>query len=321
MHQQFKELILKAQGESQFVIAIFADIRGFSAFSQERESPDTAMYVKRVYTTLIEKYFPNASFFKPTGDGLMLIVPFGESNLADVSGKVIKSALECIADFASICNADPMINFSVPSNIGFGIARGTACRLHAEEKTLDYSGRLLNLAARLTSLARPNGLVLDGDFKEVMIPQSERARFKQSTVYLRGISEVSPRVVFLLDTVTELPKENTAPLRESIWKTTEFKTTLADLKKLTPIYILKLSSAPDAESIKVKISHQMYKNKKIVKGHQTNQILVLERDYTYVVDAGKHNIRLKLDSILARLQLKGLPKKISLAVVASFKEL
>ena len=42
-----------------------------------------------------------------------------------------------------------------------GISRGTVCRLVSKGKTLDYSGRVVNLASRLMDDARPSGVVFD----------------------------------------------------------------------------------------------------------------------------------------------------------------
>ena len=106
MHRQFRQLLPEAQGESGFVISVFVDIRGFSAFSQATESPDTAMYIKRVYQRLIDEYFPFASFYKPTGDGLLLIVPYSESSLAETSMKTLTGALNCHEQFSTLCTDD-----------------------------------------------------------------------------------------------------------------------------------------------------------------------------------------------------------------------
>lgn len=75
MHTEFRKLLDDVTGVSEFVLAVNIDIRGLSSFSMRVESPETAIYLKRVYTRIIEDYFPNASFFKPTGDGLLIIVP------------------------------------------------------------------------------------------------------------------------------------------------------------------------------------------------------------------------------------------------------
>ncbi|MCJ7692880.1 MAG: hypothetical protein MUO22_05640 [Sedimentisphaerales bacterium] len=75
MHRNLRKLLENAEGVSEFIIAINVDIRGFSEFSLQVESPDAAMYVKRVYIRLVDDYLTGASFFKPTGDGLLLPGP------------------------------------------------------------------------------------------------------------------------------------------------------------------------------------------------------------------------------------------------------
>jgi class 3 adenylate cyclase len=72
MYRLFKRSLKRAGGRSEYVFSLFADIRGFTEFSKAHEAPDIAMYIKRVYLNLIDDYFPFASFYKPTGDGLLL---------------------------------------------------------------------------------------------------------------------------------------------------------------------------------------------------------------------------------------------------------
>jgi hypothetical protein len=57
MHTEFRKLLDDATGVSEFVLAVNIDIRGFSSFSMRVESPETAIYLKRVYTRIIEDYF------------------------------------------------------------------------------------------------------------------------------------------------------------------------------------------------------------------------------------------------------------------------
>src|SRR5437763_10988092 len=117
MSKSFAEALVDAQGRSEFVIVVVADIRGFSAFSTTNESPNIAMFIKRFYLQLINKYFKEANFVKPTGDGLLMTFRYNEHNLLEVAEKVIGSCLGCLHDFSTICNNDPMINFPVPKTI------------------------------------------------------------------------------------------------------------------------------------------------------------------------------------------------------------
>lgn len=72
MKQKFANALIDAQGRSEFVIVVVADIRGFSRFSTVNESPNIAMFIKRFYLQLINEYFKTANFVKPTGDGLLM---------------------------------------------------------------------------------------------------------------------------------------------------------------------------------------------------------------------------------------------------------
>lgn len=137
MHRELKKLLEKATGFSEFIVAVNIDIREFSLFSMKVESSETAIFIKKVYKKLIDEYFPNASFFKPTGDGLLIILPYIEENLKEVVTNTIKSCLKILVDFGSFCTNDPMINFGVPGRVGIGLSRGAACRLISENKILD----------------------------------------------------------------------------------------------------------------------------------------------------------------------------------------
>ena len=90
MADTLREKLQGAQGDSEFLITVVADIRGFSTFSKIHESPDIAMYIKRFYIQLMDNFFTNAHFFKPTGDGMLMAFPYKEDSLKDVSSKVIE---------------------------------------------------------------------------------------------------------------------------------------------------------------------------------------------------------------------------------------
>jgi hypothetical protein len=78
MHRTLKRLLADAAGESQWVVAINLDIRGFSSRMSANPS-ETALYLKKVYARILDSYFTNLSFFKPTGDGLLVVIPFEEA--------------------------------------------------------------------------------------------------------------------------------------------------------------------------------------------------------------------------------------------------
>ena len=316
MHKLFRKALDDAEGVSQFVIVVIIDIRGFSAFSQTRESPDTAMFIKKVYMKLIDSYFNFASFYKSTGDGLLLTIPFNESNLKEMAQKTVASCIACHTEFGNICNNDPMIYFKVPDKIGIGIARGTACCLVSGETIIDYSGRLLNLTSRLTDLARSSGIVIDQSLGINLLDKNTRNNFKGQDVYLDGIAEEEPIRVYFTKEFTTIPKRNTEPIASKRWRHVEDIKPFRDLLKLEKFEYPLESEAASVEDIKVIVQHPSVIEGKVSKKYvQFTQF----KDFSYAVMAGKPKLWLdytKLCEELKRNQVKeNMNIKIDIAYV------
>jgi class 3 adenylate cyclase len=291
MKKQFADALVNAQGRSEFIIVVVADIRGFSSFSTINESPNIAMFIKRFYLQLINKYFKGANFVKPTGDGLLMTFSYSEDNLLKVSEEVIGSCLSCLNDFPNICVNDPMINFPVPQAIGFGIARGTACCLYSGKETLDYSGHLLNLASRLNDLARPSGIVVDGNYLESVIPESARGMFKEQQVYVRSIAEEIPMKVLYLDSYVRISDSSLAPLVGETWKTVSKTFTIGQLAKIGQGWRQDLPT--QIKSIdKVKVTIIFPKRGKGMKGLLS---FIDFKDFTYIEEGAAPILRLDLE--------------------------
>ncbi|GAG49994.1 unnamed protein product, partial [marine sediment metagenome] len=199
MHRVFREALDGAEGRSEFIVAVIADIRGFSAFSTHHESVETAVYIKRVYIRMIDEYFPGGSFYKPTGDGMLITMPYTdtEESLRQAAQAAVGGCLRCLDEFPTICEGDSMINFEVPAAIGFGVAQGPACCLTSADVVLDYSGHLLNLTSRLTDLARPRGIVMDGGFALGLLPEDQQNLFEEDQVCIWSVAEQVPRTIYI----------------------------------------------------------------------------------------------------------------------------
>lgn len=232
-----------ANGRSEFVIAVVCDIRGFSNFAKNHEAPDIAMFSKRFFVRLLEEYFVNTDFAKPTGDGMLLLFRYSESTLHEVSDSVLKTCRNVVHDFPSMMQNDSMINYKVPDAIGFGIARGTAFCLYSADEAVDYSGQTLNLASRLNELARPHGIVIDGSYMLSVIPEEMRGSFSTDMVYLRGISEERPREVFSSSDVV-IPLEAKIPPRKAILRSVDHELTVGFVKKMPDSITIKLPEEP-----------------------------------------------------------------------------
>ena len=153
LHREFRALLEQAIGVSDQIIAIFIDIRSFSAFSKTTDSADVATFVRHVFRKIIAEYFADATFYKSTGDGLMVVVSYQHSSDVKATiAHVFEKCQEILTAFQNFSADEPRVNFAVPNRIGIGIARGSGCKLESEGKTLDYSGHVLNLAAQFDGL-------------------------------------------------------------------------------------------------------------------------------------------------------------------------
>ncbi len=217
MRSWFEEQLPNATGRSRFVVAVFLDVRGFSRFAGLAESVEAAFFLKKMYQRILERYFSEPDFVKPTGDGLMLLYSYEEDTLGDTVKMAVSQSCRLVDSFATLLADEPMLNFEVPHLLGIGIARGAATELVVDDSSLDYSGRPLNLAARLMDLARPQGVVFDKAIGVDLVDPANLTRFTEAQVYLRGIAELEPHAVFSLTGSTVLPDSAFQPIGRYVW--------------------------------------------------------------------------------------------------------
>jgi class 3 adenylate cyclase len=318
MHKELRKLLEKAVGASEFVIAINIDIRGFSSFSMKVESSEAAVFLKKIYIKLIDQYFPTASFFKLTGDGLFIIIPYTEETLKEVINNTISTCLKVLEDFGSICDNDPMINFVVPKNVGIGLSRGAACRIISNRKTLDYSGRVLNLAARLMDMARPSGIVFDADFGIKLFSDEIKEKFSTDNVYVKGIAEHEPIEIYYTKELTQISVLNKQPIGNINWKIQK------DIKKMKEIRLFKGSFQYDLESkpidpnqIKVKITVPKVIKNKIKKGFLATFDFT---NFNYKLEAGKPQVRLQFDLLATLLESHNIKDNMDVTIDVMYPE-
>ena len=263
MHRQFRKLLETAEGQSKFVLAANLDIRGFSDWSRRVESRETILYLTKIYPRLIDQYFKDRWFFKPTGDGLLLVRAFEEPELGDLVGKTIRDCFEIVESFATLCADEPMVNFETPSDVGIGLAQGAASRLTAPDPTskdgtliLDYSGRVLNLASRLMELARPRGIVIDAGFGSGLIPAETSERLQQETGYIRGVSPEDEVEVFFDPTLTKIPDSFRHKPGEVEWRSVVRNFTLRQMEEHIGPHLFRLDGEPsDPNEIRCTATH------------------------------------------------------------------
>ena len=212
LHERFRELLGSARAESCQVIATFLDIRGFSTFSAQGESFDTALYLGSAFSIVLSVHFPDATFFKSTGDGLLLIhdLPADAQQVPEVVSSVLSRCVSLVGAFGQITDDDYMVNFPVPQKLGVGVARGSVTRLMADASVLDYTGRCLNLAARLMDKARPAGVVFADRHAKHLMNAEVAKLFVEDEVCIRGISEQEPMAILISEGVEIAPSDREA---------------------------------------------------------------------------------------------------------------
>lgn len=261
MHRQLKGLLGRAYGTSELAIAVTVDIRGFTEFCRQQESPAVAHFLKRVYLRMVNDYYKKPRFFKPTGDGLLIMVPYTEQNLPRVATATVLASVKLVEQFSALCEGDQMVNFPTPDRVGIGISRGPVCALVAgidSPKTIDYSGRYLNLSSRLTDMARPAGVVFDSAFGIGLLPDPLQKLFAEESVYVRSVAEREPIRIHYTKEYTEILPVFKNPMDEPRWRTYEWESTLARIEKSGPDFSHALPSRPaDKSTIQVTVTTSM----------------------------------------------------------------
>lgn len=301
MHRDLKRLLKQATGVSEMAVAAVIDIRGFTQFCEKQESPAVAHFLKRAYLVIVEQYYPQSRFFKPTGDGLLVIRNFSERNLTEVLTETVRASLRLIDDFPQICAGDPMVNFSVPGKVGIGVSRGSVCALVAGKdprRTLDYSGRCLNLASRLMDIARPAGVVLDSDFGIDLLPSELAEAFAEDSVYIRSTAEHKPAIIYYSKDHTVISAIHRQPIDEPKYEILDIHKLLRDVEKTKRNFAIGLPSQPlDPSQIVLRVGHAS-----VIHGKASDTVMTwrLFRHHRYRLEAGVPELIVEFDR-LARI--------------------
>lgn len=145
----------------QDVAVLFADLRGFTAFSGAAE-PEEVIDLLRDFHALVERHVraSGATVGHFAGDAVML---FWNDPLPceDPSGQAVRTALRLVEDIRGVNDAWHKLGFSI--GVGIGVASGYATiGMLGFEGRYEYSalGPVVNLASRLSDVARDGHPVL-----------------------------------------------------------------------------------------------------------------------------------------------------------------
>ena len=150
------------EGERRQVTVLFADLVGFTAFS-ERSGEEAAFAVMRrvagMMTAIVEEQGGSVRNF--TGDGIMALfgVPIA---LEDAPLRACRAALTIHDRIASVAS-DMVATYGIRPQLRIGINTGPAVVAKVpsgHSTTVTALGDTVNLASRLQALARPEGVLL-----------------------------------------------------------------------------------------------------------------------------------------------------------------
>lgn len=179
-------------GERKEATILFADVRGFTPFS-EYQSPDEIfrtlnLYLRAMITPILEE---SGMLDKIMGDAVMGI--FG---VLPCSGIPADHAIRCtvrMLDLVREVNHQRMSEGRSPLDIGIGLATGPVVVGFlgtSDRRSFTAIGHHVNMAARLESQARPGEILIDDTtYKKATDPL--KSRFTIISLNLKGFANSS----------------------------------------------------------------------------------------------------------------------------------
>ena len=305
-----RERLENATGQPEHVIAVNLDIRGFSSFCERNESTNVVRYIREACKNLIDRYFPQAPFIKMTGDGLLIVSPCEKGKLDEDANYALNACQKVHQSFPSLVD-DPMVNIKKPQKIGIGLSRGAAFRIVANGETLDYSGRVLNLASRLMNLARPSGIVFDREFLTgITAPSDLEKTFSKSKVWLWGIAESDPIEIYYSKAYgTSIPAMYKKRLDLRKWTTEKLSMSFKSIEsyeKSDLLIGLVMDKEPlDASEIMVKVRYPP----DIASKWSTKEIVLLAEFFEYIFEGGEPKVTVNAVRLADTLRRLGFVSK------------
>lgn len=301
--QKMLKQLEKASGQNQHILALIFDIRGFTNFCKGEDSFNIANFVKRVYISVLSNYFQDATFYKPTGDGLLMVFNCSPGKELELTKSVVEKSVDLVKDFRNLCKDDLLVHFKTPCNCGIGISRGTACCILSEGEIVDYSGKPLNLASRLSDMARPFGVVFDENVGSCIPVVDLEKEFLTENVYVKGLAEEDPIKVYHTQK-TIIPSAFKKPINEPEWMTDSSVVTFQELKNWTGEEAEKmLTKIPlDTSQIILRLSFSKGCNERVIYTWNMNET----RNIFYLKVGTEHRVSFKKAYLISQLGEKNL---------------
>ncbi len=192
-----REQDMQLGGEKRPITVLFADVVGFTPLTEKLAAEDTVKLLNELFTLLTEIVFRHGGTLdKFMGDSVMAI--FGApTEQADHAQRALRCA-EDMLRFLDTGNAGWSQRYGVKIELAIGVATGDAVVGNiGSERRMEYTaiGDIVNTAARLEAIARPNQILIPeataklvGDAFELIDRGERELPGKRGTVRLFEVS-------------------------------------------------------------------------------------------------------------------------------------
>jgi len=155
------ERYLRLGGETRFITTLFADIRGFTAFTEKRPANEVVETLNHIFSQLTRTVFDyQGTFDKYVGDCIMALwgVPISDG---DDTFRAVKAASEMRRMFAELRAKESNVMQHLGLGIGLNSGDATVGNI-GSEKVMDYTavGDAVNIAKRLQEIAHAGEILI-----------------------------------------------------------------------------------------------------------------------------------------------------------------
>jgi len=155
------ERYLKLGGEARVVTVLFADISGFTRFTERHTAPKVVETLNRIFPALSQVVFNfRGTFDKYLGDGLMAFygAPLA---LEDDAQRAVESAVEMLRVFAALGRQGGLDTEGLGLSVGLHSGEAIVGNI-GSERVMDYTvvGDTVNVAKRLQERAEGGQILL-----------------------------------------------------------------------------------------------------------------------------------------------------------------
>jgi class 3 adenylate cyclase len=184
----------RAQAERTDVVALFADLRGFTRITETIGVHNVVDMLNEYFSVLTEAaYQHEGTIFNMAGDSLLVgfNVPFPQP---DASARAWRTAMDMVSRFAPV-SAAWRRRHGVATGVGIGICRGEVITGNiGSPHFMSYTiiGNTVNTAARLMQMAQSDEVLVSGALYEAIRELVPAGRLQsRGDVALRGKSEAT----------------------------------------------------------------------------------------------------------------------------------